>query len=102
MSSRPTGAERSYLKGGKGPELFLACIKPWVPFPALYKLGMVAHACSPSSQEVETEKSEVQGHWAFKMAKVVAAKLDVQSPYLTCQEKMDPQKLSSEPPKVVL
>lgn len=61
---------------------------------------MEARACGPSIQEVETEQSEVQGHWAFKMAKELAVKPDVQFPYLTCRkEKMHSQKWSSDPPK---
>lgn len=40
----------------------LTCMKPWIPSLALYKPGMVASACSSSTQEaeLELEGSEVQ------------------------------------------
>ena len=37
-------------------------MKPWACYPALHKQGAVVHICSPSTWEVETGGSEVQGH----------------------------------------
>lgn len=36
--------------------------RPWVPAPAPHKPNVVLHACDPSTQEVDTGGSEVQGH----------------------------------------
>lgn len=35
-------------------------MKPWVICPALNKLGMVSHICSPSTQEMEAGRLGVQ------------------------------------------
>lgn len=40
----------------------LACAKPRVQFPAPHTLGMRAHICNFSIQEVEAGRSAVQGH----------------------------------------
>jgi hypothetical protein len=40
----------------------LACIRPWLQFPALPKLAVVAHTCHPSTQEAEAGALDVQGH----------------------------------------
>lgn len=35
---------------------------PWMPSPALYKQGVVANACNPSTLEVHVRGSGVRGH----------------------------------------
>lgn len=38
----------------------LVCVKPWVQSLAPFKPFVVAHACKPSTREVEAEGSEIQ------------------------------------------
>lgn len=42
--------------------IFPACTKLWVKHPALHKLGMAVHNCNPSTWEIDTRGSGVQGH----------------------------------------